>query len=112
MKLFCHCNICKKKVQLASSSSTRQEFSNNWGQNFNINCPHCQSQTQININMVKAESSFKNGIGIGGVIGGILGAFAGPAGMFLGVGLGASVGGGARLTNKNAVDVFNNSYIK
>lgn len=112
MKLYCYCSNCKRKVLLSSDAKTRYQLANSWGPTFLINCPHCQSQANIHVNNVRAESSRKNIPFATAGAGGAVGVVAGPLGVLIGLGVGAISGGIVRSNENIEIRNFNNHFLK
>lgn len=111
MKIYCNCNFCNSKIYLASSAQTRQQLANSWGVYFLVNCDFCQSQNQINVNSVNAESSHNKTPYATTAGGGLLGVIAGPIGVLVGIAAGGIAGGIAVNKDKEAVNRFNRIYL-
>ena len=111
MKLFCNCNSCNNKISLAASAQTRLQLANNIGAYFTVNCISCQSQNQFHVHSVYAETTQSKTPFATGAGGGLVGVIAGPIGVVIGLVVGGVAGGVALTKDKEAVNIFNNSYL-
>ena len=111
MKIFYSCNLHGQKVYLESNAKTRRQLANAWGHVFTINCPLCRTQHQIDVNIVRAESSHNITPVPAALGGGLVGVLAGPLGIFIGLAIGGYTGGKIRNNDIQDVNNFNTYYL-
>lgn len=108
MKLYLNCGQCGTKVYLESNARTRLALSQQWGHNFNIQCPHCRQNMRCSVKHVFAESETNNTTP-GAIIGGLVGLLGGPLGVLIGGVVGGALGNETGASERQMVEQFNNS---
>lgn len=109
MKLFMYCCYCRRKIYLASQAKTRNQLAAQWGNPFNLKCPHCRRNGLYLVEQVYAEKSTQNSSLPIAVIGGLIGLLGGPVGALAGGAIGGLVGKTADDKEVNEVVQFNRS---